>query len=149
DRRGVARRGDRVGRQDPVRGARRLDRDPPAGADAGRRAVGAVGPPPIDAVDRIFREEWGRAVAALARATGDLGLAEDALQDAFETALERWPRSGLPPNPGGWIVTTARNRAVDRIRRDRTLAHKTELLSRLAASIPEDADAVTDVPDER
>jgi RNA polymerase sigma-70 factor (ECF subfamily) len=84
-------------------------------------------------------------VAALARATGDLALAEDALQDAFETALERWPRAGVPPNPGGWIVTTARNRAIDRIRRDRTLAHKTELLSSLEAG----HDDMSDVPDER
>jgi RNA polymerase sigma-70 factor, ECF subfamily len=88
-------------------------------------------------------------VAALARATGDLALAEDALQDAFETALERWPRTGVPPNPGGWVVTTARNRAIDRIRRDRTLAHKTELLAGLSELATGDGDEMTDVPDER
>jgi RNA polymerase sigma-70 factor (ECF subfamily) len=99
-------------------------------------------------IERIFREEWGRAVAALARATGDLALAEDALQDAFETALERWPADGPPPNPGGWIVTTARNRAIDRIRRDRTLAHKTELLASLEAAGGA-SDDMSDVPDER
>jgi RNA polymerase sigma-70 factor (ECF subfamily) len=88
-------------------------------------------------------------VAALARATGDLALAEDSMQDAFETALERWPRAGAPPNPGGWIVTTARNRAVDRIRRDRTLAHKTELLAGLSQLAQAEEDDVSDVPDER
>jgi RNA polymerase sigma-70 factor (ECF subfamily) len=85
-------------------------------------------------------------VAALARATGDLALAEDALQDAFETALERWPSGGVPPNPAGWIVTTARNRAIDRVRRDRTLAHKTELLASLDVVGDDD---MSDVPDER
>jgi RNA polymerase sigma-70 factor (ECF subfamily) len=90
-------------------------------------------------------------VAALARATGDLALAEDALQDAFETALARWPEGRPPPNPGGWIVTTARNRAIDRIRRDRTLTHKTELLAGLDTLAPtEDEDGdMTAVPDER
>jgi RNA polymerase sigma-70 factor (ECF subfamily) len=91
-------------------------------------------------------------VAALARATGDLALAEDAVQDAFETALDRWAAGRVPPNPGGWIVTTARNRAIDRIRRDRTLAHKTEALVELSALAPADAgedDEMTAVPDER
>ena len=91
-------------------------------------------------------------MAALARATGDLALAEDAVQDAFETALERWAAGKVPPNPGGWIVTTARNRAIDRIRRDRTLAHKTEALVELSALAPADAgeaDEMTAVPDER
>lgn len=89
-------------------------------------------------------------MAALARATGDLALAEDALQDAFETALERWATGRIPPNPGGWIVTTARNRAIDRIRRDRTLAHKTEVLAELSALAPADEDDdMTAVPDER
>jgi RNA polymerase sigma-70 factor (ECF subfamily) len=93
-------------------------------------------------------------VAALARATGDLALAEDALQDAFETALARWPAGRPPPNPGGWIVTTARNRAIDRIRRDRTLTHKTELLAGLETLAPSAGDddedgEMTSVPDER
>ncbi len=91
-------------------------------------------------------------MAALARATGDLALAEDAVQDAFETALDRWAAGRVPPNPGGWIVTTARNRAIDRIRRDRTLAHKTEALAELSALAPADAgeaDEMTAVPDER
>jgi RNA polymerase sigma-70 factor, ECF subfamily len=70
------------------------------------------------------------------------------VQDAFTTALERWPGEGMPRNPGAWIVTTARNRAIDRIRRDQTLARKTELLQRLAG-LPEDDDDVTTIPDER
>jgi RNA polymerase sigma-70 factor (ECF subfamily) len=70
------------------------------------------------------------------------------VQDAFAAALERWPQEGEPRNPGAWIVTTARNRAIDRIRRDRTLARKTELLQRLA-DLPQDADDMTTIPDER
>ena len=70
------------------------------------------------------------------------------MQDAFATALERWPREGEPRNPGAWIVTTARNRAIDRIRRDRTLARKTELLQRLA-ELPEAEDEMSTIPDER
>jgi len=70
------------------------------------------------AVERTFRESAGRAVATLARVFGDIGLAEDAVQEAFVVATERWPAGGIPPNPGGWIVTTARNKAVDRLRRE-------------------------------
>ncbi len=69
-------------------------------------------------VERVFRAESGRAVAVLARVFGDLDIAEDAVQDAFATALARWPESGLPPSPTGWIITTARNRAIDRLRRE-------------------------------
>ena len=72
-------------------------------------------------IEDVFREHWGRAVAALVRATGDVDLAEDAVQDAFAVAVERWPRDGVPASPLGWIVTTARNRAIDRLRRERTL----------------------------
>ena len=87
-------------------------------------------------------------MAALARATGDPGLAEDAVQEAFAVAIERWPRLGLPANPGAWIVTTARNRAIDRLRRDRTLAEKTKQLARLEElHVTEEDD--TAVPDER
>ncbi|HEU6444112.1 MAG TPA: RNA polymerase sigma factor [Gaiellaceae bacterium] len=99
-------------------------------------------------VDRIFREEWGRAVSILISVLGDFDLAEDAVQDAFATALERWPAEGLPRNPGAWIVTTARNRAIDRIRRERTLERKTELLARLA-ELPGDGDDLSTIPDER
>ena len=99
-------------------------------------------------VGRIFREEWGRAVAALTRVHGDLQHAEDAVQDAFATALERWPREGTPANPGAWVVTTARNRAIDRIRRDRVFARKAELLARLE-SLPAEEDDVSPIPDDR
>ncbi|HEY7707907.1 MAG TPA: RNA polymerase sigma factor [Gaiellaceae bacterium] len=79
---------------------------------------------------------------------GDFDLAEDAVQDAFATALERWPADGVPRNPGAWIVTTARNRAIDRIRRDQTLARKTELLARLS-ELPDEEAEVSTIPDER
>jgi len=69
-------------------------------------------------LDGVFRREWGPAVAALARWSGDLTVAEDAVQDAFADALRAWPRDGVPDNPGGWIVTAARNRALDRLRRE-------------------------------
>jgi len=99
-------------------------------------------------VEQAFREEWGHAVAILARVLGDLELAEDAVQDAFATALERWPREGTPRNAGAWIVTTARNRAIDRIRRERVFRRKAELLARLE-ELPADEDDVTAIPDER
>ncbi|MBV9041800.1 MAG: RNA polymerase sigma factor [Acidimicrobiia bacterium] len=69
-------------------------------------------------IERAFREESGRAVASLVRHFGDIGIAEEAVQDAFLVALERWPSSGVPPSPVGWIITTARNRAIDRLRRE-------------------------------
>ena len=99
-------------------------------------------------VEHAFRAEWGRAVAALARVLGDLQLAEDAVQDAFAIALERWPRDGTPAVPGAWILTTARNRAIDRIRRDQAFARKAELLARLE-SLPADEDDVSPIPDDR
>jgi RNA polymerase sigma-70 factor (ECF subfamily) len=99
-------------------------------------------------VEQVFREEWGRAVAILTRVLGDLELAEDAVQDAFATALERWPRDGVPRTPGAWIVTTARNRAIDRIRRDRVFREKVELIARLE-SLPDEEDDVSAIPDER
>jgi RNA polymerase sigma-70 factor, ECF subfamily len=109
--------------------------DPSPGA-----GTGAVLGPPDDvssdaaheAVDRLFREEQGRAVATLIRVTGDFDLAEEAVQDAFISALETWPRRGIPANPGAWITTTARNRAIDRLRRRRRLTEKTEALAREA-----------------
>ena len=72
----------------------------------------------VSEIERVFREEFGRAVAELARQFGDIDLAEEAVQDAFAVALEHWPAAGLPPSPAGWIFTTARNRAVDRFRRE-------------------------------
>jgi RNA polymerase sigma-70 factor, ECF subfamily len=74
-----------------------------------------VGSPEIE---DVFRREYGRAVAVLARHFGDIDIAEEAVQDAFATAVQRWPESGLPPSPAGWIITTARNRAIDRLRRE-------------------------------
>jgi RNA polymerase sigma-70 factor (ECF subfamily) len=68
-------------------------------------------------IERVFREEYGRAVAVLTRHFGDIDIAEEAVQDAFTVAVQRWPAAGLPPSPAGWIITTARNRAVDRLRR--------------------------------
>jgi len=88
-------------------------------------------------------------VAILIRVLGDFELAEDAVQDAFATALERWPRDGTPRNPGAWIVATARNRAIDRIRRERTLARKTELLAALETLQTEEDEDVSSIPDER
>ena len=69
-------------------------------------------------ISRVFRAEYGRAVAVLVRRFGDIDVAEEAVQDAFAAAVERWPRTGTPPSPAGWIITTARNRAVDRLRRE-------------------------------
>ncbi len=69
-------------------------------------------------VERVFREQYGRAVAVLVRVFGDIDVAEEAVQDAFAIALERWPSGGVPPSPAGWIITTARNRAIDRLRRE-------------------------------
>src|SRR5690348_2862307 len=76
------------------------------------------------AVDAAFREEWGRVVATLIRVTGDWDLAEECAQDAFTLALERWKRDGVPRTPGAWLTTTARNRAIDRMRRAATGAGK-------------------------
>jgi RNA polymerase sigma-70 factor (ECF subfamily) len=75
-------------------------------------------PVPAAEIERVFREEYGRAVAVLVRVFGDVDVAEEAVQDAFTTAVQRWPSTGLPPSPAGWIITTARNRAVDRLRRE-------------------------------
>lgn len=73
---------------------------------------------PRTEIERVFRDEYGRAVAVLVRRIGDIDLAEEAVQDAFTTALDRWPSDGMPPSPAGWIITTARNRAIDRLRRE-------------------------------
>jgi RNA polymerase sigma-70 factor, ECF subfamily len=73
---------------------------------------------PTSEIDRVFREEHGRAVAVLVRLCGDIDVAEEAVQDAFTEAVRRWPSGGLPPSPAGWIIATARNRAIDRFRRE-------------------------------
>jgi RNA polymerase sigma-70 factor (ECF subfamily) len=80
--------------------------------------LSSVPAPGVADVEATFRREFGRAVATLVRLLGDIELAEEAVQDAFVVALEKWPVAGVPPNPGGWIVTTARNRAIDRVRRE-------------------------------
>ena len=103
-------------------------------------------------IEDAFREHWGRAVAALVRATGDVDLAEDAVQDAFAIAVERWPRDGIPASPLGWIVTTARNRAIDRLRREQTLQAKLPEVERLAAAGRdgrEEDEMESTIPDER
>src|SRR4029450_3222853 len=73
---------------------------------------------PTAEIARVFREEYGRAVAVLVRAFGDIDTAEEAVQDAFSVAVERWPRDGVPSSPAGWIITTARHRAINRLRRE-------------------------------
>jgi RNA polymerase sigma-70 factor (ECF subfamily) len=98
-------------------------------------------------LEEIFRDQWARVFAALVRFTGDLDVAEEAAQEAFVAAAERWAADGLPDNPGAWLVVTARNRAVDRLRRDRTRREKTRLLDR-----PEPMELTMDettIPDER
>jgi RNA polymerase sigma-70 factor, ECF subfamily len=90
----------------------------------------------LSVVDRTFRHESGRAVASLIRVLGDFDLAEEAVQEAFVVALERWPRDGVPSNPGAWITQVARNRAIDRLRRDRNLREKTAILEGLEALRP-------------
>jgi RNA polymerase sigma-70 factor, ECF subfamily len=115
------------------------------------REVDAV--PKFDEADvgRVFKEEYGRCVATLIRVFGDIDVAEDAVQEAFAIALRRWPRDGLPPNPGGWITTTARNRAIDRLRRE---SRGRELLDEEASRSTDHDDAARPqeagrVPDDR
>jgi RNA polymerase sigma-70 factor, ECF subfamily len=86
-------------------------------------------------IGQVFREEYGRSVASLISAFGDIDIAEDAVQEAFAIALRKWPGDGLPPNPGGWITTTARNRAIDRLRRE---ARGYELLNNLESTSSND-----------
>jgi RNA polymerase sigma-70 factor, ECF subfamily len=112
-------------------------------SDAGRSAVDA-------AVASAFREEWGKVVATLIRTTGDWDLAEECAQDAFALALQRWPRDGIPARPGAWLTTTARNRAIDVLRRKAVGAAKL----REVAAMPSDEPSAVDhdesgVPDDR
>jgi RNA polymerase sigma-70 factor (ECF subfamily) len=99
------------------------------------------------AVETVFREQYGRAVAVLTRLLGDIGLAEEAVQDAFTRAVERWPVDGVPPSPAGWIVTTARNRAIDRLRRESSRADRHAQAALLHAD-PEPVEGGA-VPDDR
>ncbi len=101
----------------------------------------------VATLEEVFRQEWGRVVATLVGLLGDVELAEEAAQEAFAIAAERWPREGLPGQPRAWLTRTARNRAIDRIRRDRTLATKLDLIgSDLAVEVPM---TTTTFPDER
>jgi RNA polymerase sigma-70 factor, ECF subfamily len=112
---------------------------------------GPGGPPPgrgttIPELDltEIFRAEYGRAVAVLTRLLGDIDLAEEAVQDAFTTAIQRWPADGVPPSPAGWIITTARNRAIDRLRRESTRGAREAQAALLALPDPVEEEPVSD-----
>jgi RNA polymerase sigma-70 factor (ECF subfamily) len=100
-------------------------------------------------IDAVVRDERERVLATLIGVLGDFDLAEDALQDALAAAVELWPREGAPANPAAWLVATARNKAIDRIRREQTLQRKTELLARLQELAPPAPDEETPIPDER
>jgi RNA polymerase sigma-70 factor, ECF subfamily len=99
-------------------------------------------------VERVFREESGQAVATLIRVLGDFDLAEEAVQEAFLVAIQRWPASGVPDRPGAWIVTTARNKAIDRLRRERGLAQRRAALALLEAARGQDSEMHT-IADDR
>jgi RNA polymerase sigma factor (sigma-70 family) len=133
-RRRQPRSGDRAGRASPCGAPRRGGGGPAAG--------GAVA-----LLHRIFRDEWGRVLASLVGFLGDFDLAEEAAQEAFAVAAARWPREGVPANPRAWLTVTARNRAIDRIRRERTLAAKTRQLEVPEATMDELDDTV--IEDER
>ena len=104
--------------------------------------------PPAGRVEAVWRIEAARLVAGLARITGDLGTAEDLAQDALVAALEHWPTSGVPPNPGGWLMTTAKNRAVDGFRRDARHRAAVETIGRGTPGAIDDQDAVDDALDD-
>jgi RNA polymerase sigma-70 factor (ECF subfamily) len=106
---------------------------------------GVPAAPDEAAIGRIFREEFGRSVASLIRVFGDIDIAEDAVQEAFAVALRKWPDDGLPPNPGGWLTTTARMRAIDRLRRE---SRGRELLGEVALLATANAELVAPVEEE-
>jgi RNA polymerase sigma-70 factor (ECF subfamily) len=142
---------------------REEERRPPTGGASGRAGGDGGSSAAAELVGRVFREEWGRSVATLIRVLGDFDLAEEAVQEAFAIALERWPAIGVPRNPGAWITTTARNRAIDRLRREKRLAEKRLQLEAEAAREASATDArgsvgarglgeeggATAIPDER
>jgi RNA polymerase sigma-70 factor, ECF subfamily len=127
----------------------------------GRPSAGATGDDPARSMEQVFREEHGRVVAGLVRRFGDLDLAEDAAQEAYVEALRRWPAAGQPPNPCGWLATTARNRALDRLRRESTRDARHLEAARMSGALDDDSggshgagglvdpEAVSSVPDER
>jgi RNA polymerase sigma-70 factor, ECF subfamily len=131
----------------PAAGAQAADA---RAADAGASAADHRAPDAEAAVAAAFRQEWGRIVATLIRTTGDFELAEECAQDAFATALERWPRDGVPRSPGAWLTTTARNRAIDRLRR--MTAERAKLKEAVVLADPGEPDqtgADGSVPDDR
>jgi RNA polymerase sigma-70 factor (ECF subfamily) len=99
-------------------------------------------------VERVFREESGQAVATLIRVLGDFDLAEEAVQEAFLVAIQHWPRAGVPERPGAWIITTARNKAIDRLRRERGLAERRATLALLESARGQDTEMHT-IADDR
>src|SRR4029079_713892 len=115
-------------RRRPRRGDRDRVSDP--GGPHGRRDRGPPDRIVVVGLEDAFREHWGVVLANLIGFLGDFDIAEEAAQESFAIAAQRWKRDGVPDNPRAWLVTTARNRAVDRIRRQRTLAEKTRLLDR-------------------
>src|SRR5262249_33042536 len=133
----------------PVRGRRPRcgprDRGAHPGGAARRCSRGSPGGGALT-LDAVFRDEWGRVLATLIGFLGDFDRAEGAALEAFAIAAGRWPRDGMPAKPGAWLVTTARNRAIDRIRRERTLEAKTQLLERHLTVTPGDNEQF---PDER
>ncbi|MGC7094325.1 RNA polymerase sigma factor [Amycolatopsis lurida] len=107
---------------------------------------------PVSSIEAVFREEHGRLLAALVRRFGDLDLAEEVTSEAIEVALARWPVEGVPPKPGAWLMTTARRRAVDRLRRDQVLATRLAVLqveADRAAPAPAPGETDAELPDER
>jgi RNA polymerase sigma-70 factor (ECF subfamily) len=102
----------------------------------------------VEPLEQSFRDQWGYVLAALIGFLGDFDLAEEAAQEAFAVAADRWPRDGVPANPGAWLISTARNRAIDRIRRNRTLAEKTRRLE-VPEATEDTMDETKTFPDER
>jgi RNA polymerase sigma-70 factor, ECF subfamily len=100
-------------------------------------------------IEQVFRQEYGRAVSVLIRVFGDIDLAEDGVQDAFTVAAMRWPEDGLPPSPAGWIITTARRRILDRLRREASRPDRQAQAAAALAAQPEEIDEDSTVPDDR
>ena len=104
---------------------------------------------PWTEIERVFREQYGRAVAVLVRVCGDIDSAEEAVQDAFTVAVERWPSAGIPPNPAAWIIATARNRAIDRFRREATRDDRHAAASELLGEHDQREDDVAPLRDDQ
>src|SRR5215471_15155024 len=104
-----------------------------------------------EAVEAVYRSDWGRIVASLIGLLGDFELAEESAQEAFTTALERWPASGIPASPCAWIVQTARHKAIDRLRRQSLFTQKIQpqLAHDLALMVPEPVLEGSEIPDDR